>query len=64
MKEQSARLGLLHVELAHPTEVHKSRLLLGLNDVLVTLLVVYELPCAERRAHGRSNKQCGRLNVQ
>ena len=28
------------------------------------LLVVDELPCAERRAHGRSNKQCGRLSVQ
>ena len=64
MKEQSTCLGLLHVELAHPAEMYKSRLLLGLNDVLVTLLVVDKLPRAERRAHGRSNKQRGRLGVQ
>ena len=49
------RLGLLHVERAHPAEVHQSRLLLGLDNTLVALLVVDELPCARRRAHGRSN---------
>ena len=44
MKEQSTRLGLLHVELAHPAEMHKSRLLLGLDNALISLPVVDELP--------------------